>query len=157
MTWVAAEVNALGIADKPTLEVGALNVNGTVRGMFGGQYVGVDMRPGPGVDMVMNAHELSHEWSHAWEVIVCLEMLEHDDKPWRSVIEMHEVAMPGATLLLSARGYDHRGCFPIHDYPADMWRFSPSGIKALVEDGGWTVEYVRSDPEAPGVFVVAHA
>ena len=41
------------------LDVGSLDVNGSVRKILKGQYkeiVGIDMRVGEGVDIVMNAH-----------------------------------------------------------------------------------------------------
>jgi SAM-dependent methyltransferase len=158
MTWVAQQVNHLSLAQRQTLEVGSLNVNGSARELFNGHYIGVDMRPGPGVDIVRNAHDLTLQFgTHAFEAIVCTEMLEHDDQPWTSVEQMHEVAAPSAVLLLTARGYDQRGCFPLHDYPSDLWRFSAQGMRALLEHGGWHVESVQADPEAPGVFVLGYA
>lgn len=43
------------------LEVGSHDVYGTIRSCFGsvGDYVGIDLSPGPGVDLVLSAHELS--------------------------------------------------------------------------------------------------
>jgi hypothetical protein len=41
-----------------TLEIGSLNINGTVRNAFtSSEYVGVDVGSGPGVDIVMSGHE----------------------------------------------------------------------------------------------------
>jgi hypothetical protein len=160
MHWMAEQVTALGLADSRVLEVGSLNVNGTVRRLFRGEYVGVDMRDGPDVDVVCNAHELSGSLllrSRFYETVVCCEMLEHDDQPWESVVEMREMACNQAVLLLTARGYDARGCFPLHDYPQDLWRFSTTGMKSLLTWAGWKKIKVIPDPEAPGVFAVAHA
>ena len=40
------------------LECGSYNVNGSVRGLFAArEYVGLDWRPGPGVDVVSLVHE----------------------------------------------------------------------------------------------------
>ena len=40
------------------LECGSYNVNGSVRGLFvAREYVGLDWRPGPGVDVVSLVHE----------------------------------------------------------------------------------------------------
>jgi hypothetical protein len=62
------------------------------------------------------------------------------------------------TLLLSARGYDERGCFQVHHHPIDVWRFSSLALDTLLDDTGWYLrEPIAADPEAPGFFVVARA
>jgi hypothetical protein len=165
MSWMSNQVTSLGVAQHRTLEVGSLDVNGSVRGCFNGSYVGTDMRDGRGVDVVLNAHDLSAGpsgihldlGSEPFDVIVCTEMLEHDDQPWTSLCEMREVAQDNAVLLLTARGYDSRGCFPLHGYPEDLWRFSTSGMTALLNYAGWTPQLVIADPEEPGVFALAFA
>ena len=45
-----------------TLEVGSLNINGTVRNAFNSdEYIGVDVGAGPGVDIVISGHEYDNE------------------------------------------------------------------------------------------------
>jgi hypothetical protein len=158
LTWIEQMVKAERCYRHSVLEVGSLDVNGSVRRFFGGPYVGVDMRDGPGVDIVLDAHDLSDEFIEhpPFEVIVCTEMLEHDSQPWTTLKEMRAVAAQDATLLITARGFDSRGCFPVHDYPQDLWRFSPAGMLALLEWAGWRPVTVTPDPEAPGVFALAY-
>ena len=146
-----------GLGDRAVLEVGSLNVNGSTRRFFTGEYVGVDMRPGPGVDQVVNAHDLGdHDLPESgYDAIVCTEMLEHDDAPWVSVREMYAICNTGGYLLLTCRGYDRRGCFPLHEYPHDLWRFSCGGVEALLTAAGWVPVLIEQDPDAPGVFAVA--
>jgi SAM-dependent methyltransferase len=156
LEFVRVEVASRGLSTRSVLEVGSLNVNGSARQFFAGDYWGVDMRPGEGVDEVCNAHDLQDsEHSGPFEVIVCTEMLEHDDDPWSSLREMAGACADGGHLLLTARGFDHRGAFPVHAYPLDFWRFSCGGLEALLWQTGWQPEVVKSDPEAPGVFAVA--
>jgi SAM-dependent methyltransferase len=160
MRFVEQVVADLGLASMDVLEVGSLNVNGSVRRFFsGGTYVGVDMREGPDVDVVLNAHDLVRHFAYEkkFAVVVSTEMLEHDDAPWISVAQMREVAAIGGFLILTARGYDERGCFPLHSYPDDLWRFSVQGVRVMLERAGWNVVRVEQDPEAPGVFAVATA
>lgn len=153
MWFVEREVSRHQLADLDVLEVGALNVNGTVRGLFTGPYLGTDMRPGAGVDHVCDAHDLG--FGADFDLIISTEMLEHDSAPWLSLARMRMCVREGGHLLLTARGYDERGCFPVHAYPDDLWRFSVEGIRALLAQTGWTAVTVETDPEAPGVF--AHA
>ena len=156
LTWVHRRVAEYGLAGKSTLEVGSYNENGSVRGLFTGDYLGVDMREGPGVDRVLNAHDLDRWTWKPFECIVCTEMLEHDTMPWITVVQMARVAADDCTLLVTARGFDNRGSFPIHNYPDDCWRFSASGLDALLEYGGWKPVLIESDPDSPGVFAMAY-
>jgi SAM-dependent methyltransferase len=156
MRWTARQVEARGLERMSVLEVGSLDVNGSVRSLFHGDYIGVDMRPGVGVDRLVNAHDLG-TLDERFDLVVSTEMLEHDDAPWISVAAMRAVCRDGGWLLLTCRGYDERGCFPEHDFPGDHWRFSVSGVRALLERCGWRPVLVEGDPECPGVLALARA
>lgn len=147
-SWVGDTVTIDNLAALSTLEVGALDVNGSVRGYFTGDYIGVDMRDGPGVDLVANAHALPFD-DNQFEVVVCTEMLEHDPAPWLSMPEMGRVLRPGGRLLLTTRG---NGC-SIHQYPGDLWRFLPDSGPVLAELAGCDVVEVQEDPLLPGIFL----
>lgn len=151
--WVCdlvSDIDALRSAK--TLEVGSMNVNGSVRGLFKGSYVGVDMREGDGVDMVARASELPFDKGE-FECVVCTEMLEHDPEPWRSVPEMARVLAPGGRLILTTRGIG----FPLHEHPSDYWRFTAEGVARLIELAGLELIDIRPDPQPdhPGVFALA--
>jgi SAM-dependent methyltransferase len=153
VTWVAVQVIQWALADKYTLEVGSLNVNGSVRSLFTGNYIGVDLQEGPGVDRVMDGEALEYP-DHHFEVVVCTETLEHMKRPWVAVSEMVRVLDFGGSVLLTGRGFDERGAFPLHEYPQDMNRFSLVGIRGLVEDAGMSVKDIIADWEAPGYFIL---
>ena len=152
MQWVAFEAEERGLLDKDVLEVGSYNVNGTVRPFFSeGSYVGVDMRKGPGVDVVAVANALPFRPA-SFDVVLCLEMLEHDPQPWDSFPEMARVLKYGGTMLLSTRGIG----FPLHDHPSDYWRFTQDGIKQLAYVAQLNVVSIKDDPLPghPGVMAV---
>jgi ubiquinone/menaquinone biosynthesis C-methylase UbiE len=111
------------------------------------------MRPGPGVDHVARADSLPFP-DRTFDTVVCTEMLEHDRRPWLTLQEMARVLRPGGILLLTCRGYDHRGCFPVHDYPDDLWRFTDTAIRLLITDAGLIPVEIIEDPQA-GVFAAA--
>jgi SAM-dependent methyltransferase len=142
----------LGLAHMEVLEVGSLDVNGSVRPYFTGAYTGVDMREGPGVDKVAEAANLPFD-DASFDVVVSTEMLEHDRTFWLSLPEMARVLRPGGHLLLTARATG----FPAHDYPQDYWRFSVDSFRLLFDLAGLeSVEIIPdSDPLSPGVFGVA--
>lgn len=152
MAWAGQKVTEHDLAGRFTLEVGSFDVNGTVRRYFTGPYVGVDFRAGPGVDMVADANRLPFS-ADTFPCVVCTEMLEHDPAPWLSVPQMARVLRPGGILLLTARGIG----FPLHDYPSDYWRFTPSAFVRLFDLAGLEPVEVIDDTDTfqPGVFGVA--
>ncbi len=149
MTWVGRHVRNHRLADRDTLEVGSLDENGGVRGLFTGNFVGVDMRPGKGVDTVMNAASLSFH-DESFDVVISTEMIEHDKTFWLSMQEMGRVLKPGGFLLLTGRGNG----FPLHAYPDDFFRFMPSAAPWLLELAGCDVLEVKDDPQDPGIFAL---
>lgn len=144
MTWVAEQAKGL---DGSVLEVGSLDVNGSVRRFFPGPYVGLDMRPGPGVDVVGTADALPFP-DAAFDVVVSTEMLEHDPSPWLSLAEMGRVLKPGGHLILTTRGNG----FGEHNEPSDYWRFMPASRKVLLDLASCDVLELALDPEVPGIF-----
>ncbi len=60
------------------LEVGSLDINGSVRGQFTGcDYIGVDVAPGPGVDVVAQGQALDYD-DEAFDVVISCECFEHN-------------------------------------------------------------------------------
>lgn len=153
MAFVAAKVKEHGLADKSVLEVGARNVNGSVRGLFRSNgYIGVDMQEGQGVDLVARGDKLPFP-ADRFQVVVSTEMLEHDPFPWKTLPEMARVCEPGGFVILTCRGVG------FHDdpNPKDYWRFTVDAITHLFELAGLKpLEVVPdTDPSHEGVFGVA--
>lgn len=141
LTWVKNQVNIRGIAGNSTLELGSLNVNGSVRDFFTGPYIGVDKQDGNSVDRVMDANNLDFpdEW---FDTVVSTEMLEHDPSPWLTFKEIYRVLKPGGKLLLTTRGPE----FPHHDYGGDYYRYTNDALAHLADYAGLTHITVESDP-----------
>jgi hypothetical protein len=73
--WMTAQLKELPKFDR-VLEIGSYNVNGTVRPLFDASvYIGVDLRPGPSVDVVVDGAE--YESEELFDAVVCCETLEH--------------------------------------------------------------------------------
>jgi len=151
MTWVADIAHQLDLQrGKKILEVGSYDENGSVRELFEqAKYIGVDMREGPGVDQVVNAHHLDayFAWA-AFDVIVCTEMLEHDDRFWVSLRNMGTLLKQGGHLIVTTRGNG----FPLHAYPDDFYRFMPHAAKPLCEIARCELLTSQEDPQQPGIF-----
>lgn len=147
--WVMR--NTRQVADLAVLEVGSADVNGTVRDLFGGAYTGVDHQDGPGVDLVASSHQLGELFDpDSFDVVLCLETLEHDPNPWSTLQQIAAVTKPGGTIVLTARGNG----FPEHNRP-DLWRFLRDGMRQLVDAAGLTLVKLEDDPQVSGWFVVA--
>lgn len=135
--------------DIRVLDVGALDVNGSARGLFpkAATYVGIDLQDGPGVDFVEDAHNINLSLDGFFDLILCLEMLEHDSAPWLTAAQIAAVGKPGALVLVSARGNG----FPLHNEP-DCFRFMEAGMRAVLEAGGLVVDRIDPDPQVSGWF-----
>ncbi len=118
--------------DEPVYEFGSFKVPGQevladLRPFFPGKkYVGADMRHGPGVDVIINIHNITLPSSSVGTVIL-METLEHIEFPFKAIEEIHRVLKPNGTLIMSSLMN-----FPIHDYPSDYWRFTPEAFKSLL-------------------------
>lgn len=116
----------------PVYEFGSYQVAGQegfadLRSFFPGwRYVGADMRHGPGVDVVLNLHDIGLPDASVGSVLM-LDTLEHVEKPWRAMEEIHRILAPGGVVLISSVMN-----FPIHYYPSDYWRFTPEAFRSLL-------------------------
>ncbi|BBY00477.1 class I SAM-dependent methyltransferase [Mycobacterium seoulense] len=94
------------------LEVGSYDVNGSVRTVFAAadRYVGIDLVPGPGVDLVMSGHELDHR-DGSYDMAISGECFEHDPH-WRETFSnMVRMTRPGGLVAFScaSRGRPEHG------------------------------------------------
>jgi SAM-dependent methyltransferase len=131
LTRAVAETFAL---PGPILEIGSYQVRGqedlgNLRPLFPARpYVGIDMRPGPGVDLVANVEELPQP-SASVGTVLALSTLEHVPHFWRGFAEIQRVLRPDGVLLVASPFYFH-----IHSFPNDYWRFTPEAFKLLLAD-----------------------
>lgn len=82
--YVARQVESFG-PFRNVVEIGSRNINGEVRDLFGHPdlYVGLDLAPGPGVDVV--GHASDYKPAAPVEAVVCCEVFEHAPD-WRALI-----------------------------------------------------------------------
>jgi SAM-dependent methyltransferase len=153
--FARASLTEADVAAKDVLEVGSLDVNGSVRGIVDAlgpaRYVGVDIEAGPGVDEICRAEALVERFGEdSYDVVISTEVVEHV-ADWRPVVSnMKRVLRPGGVLVLTTRS---RG-FGFHGYPADFWRYETTDLAQIFGD----LEIERLEPdssEEPGAFVKA--
>ena len=133
--WLAKQASKI---KGRVLEVGSYNVNGSPRCVIQAQeYIGVDMAPGPGVDIVCNAHDLIERFGReSFDVVISCEMIEHDSDPAKSVEAMRAVLKPGGLLVITSPANG----FPEHRFPKDYFRFMPDYYRDVLFKGMESVE-----------------
>ena len=116
---------------EPIVEFGSLQVPGQekfadMRPFFPNkEYIGCDMRRGPGVDCIADLHNIAMPAESVGTLLV-LDTLEHVEYPREALEQVYRVLKPdGITLITSVMN------FPVHDYPYDYWRFTQKGSKAF--------------------------
>jgi SAM-dependent methyltransferase len=114
-----------------TLEIGSLNVNGEIKSALlePENYIGMDMRAGPNVDIVANGHHIPFV-DETFDNVLCLDTLEHDDKFWLTIEEMKRVCKIEGMILVIVPGIG----FELHEHPSDYWRFTGYSMQALLGD-----------------------
>jgi SAM-dependent methyltransferase len=77
------------------------------------------------------------------DVVICEQVIEHVSDPVRAAANLRELSSPGGHVIVSTPFL-----IRIHELPMfglrDYWRFTPRGLRALLEHAGLTVDVVGS-------------
>ena len=117
----------------PIFEFGSYQVDGqegyaNLRSVFPNRkYVGCDMRPGPGVDLVEDVTAISLPDESAGTVL-CIETFEHVFEVRRAFDEVFRLLKPGGVFVITSPLN-----FRIHGYPDDYWRMTPNCLSRMLE------------------------
>jgi SAM-dependent methyltransferase len=154
MEFGRTHLSAEDVRGKAVLEVGARDVNGSLRSFVEAlgpaRYMGVDIEGGPGVDEVCGAEGLAERFGRgSFDVLISTEVLEHV-RDWRAAISNFKAVLrPNGVLLLTTRSAG----FPYHEYPGDYWRYEADDMREIFAD--FAIESLESDSFEPGIFVRA--
>lgn len=121
------------------LDVGSCNVNGTFRPLIeqrGWGYTGLDIAPGPNVDVVANNPYHFPFDDGSFDVVISGYCMEHVKSVWRWVPELARVLRPGGLLIIITHWQ-----FMEHRYPVDCWRILPDGMAHLFDETGALLGY----------------
>ena len=105
------------------------------------RYIGLEYSPESGyrgnrADFCGDAGDLPLADSSV-DTILCTEVMEHLPNPERAISEFARVLRPGGTIITTAPFF-----YPIHD-AYDFFRYTPDGLKAIMERHSLTVESVK--------------
>jgi hypothetical protein len=118
------------LTDYNCLELGARR--STIRQHFVGckHFVGVDIHPGPDVDVTCDIHALSTALgphSLRFDAVATISTFEHLVMPWKAVLEINKVMNPGGLLFIATHP-----TWPPHELPWDFWRFADGAFYGLL-------------------------
>jgi len=134
LIWGLENISVDEIMSKHILEVGSLDVNGTLR--YGIQrmkpleYIGVDIIEGRGVDTVCKAEDLVEKFGkESFDFVLSTCMLEHVEDWKTCVSNIKGVCKRGGHILIIVPFM-----YPYHEYPHDYWRFSKTDMIRIFRD-----------------------
>jgi SAM-dependent methyltransferase len=138
---------------EPIVEVGSFQVPGQeeyadLRPLFlGREFIGCDMRTGPGVDRIENVHEMTFDDASVGTLLM-LDTLEHVANCHRAMAEAHRVLKPGG-LVTIVSVMD----FAVHLHPSDYWRFTPQAFELLLEPFSPRWVFMQGNPFCPHTVI----
>lgn len=92
-------------------------------------YVMSDLEEGLDVDVVVDAHQLTHQLEKGFfDAVVACSVFEHLRRPWDVAKEIIDVLTPGGAFFIQTHLV-----FPEHGYPDDYFRFTQEGLKSLFD------------------------
>lgn len=114
-------------------------------------YTGLDILPGPNVDVVGDAHMLGDYFpSKEFDFVYSSSVLEHMVQPWVFVRELNKVMKKGAVFL----GATHQ-VLGLHDTPWDFYRFSEHAWQGLFNNAtGFEILRVKKYDDCHSAFIV---
>ncbi len=86
---------------KRVLEIGSMDINGSVRRFFKDcDYLGIDVGPGPGVDIVCQGQDF-RGGSESFDVVISCEVMEHNPYWVETTENMIRMLRPGGLFVLT--------------------------------------------------------
>ncbi|MDE2020265.1 MAG: methyltransferase domain-containing protein [Patescibacteria group bacterium] len=140
------------ISGKSVLDVGSYNYNGNFHDFLKyykpKKFIGTDMIPGPGVDVVCKGEDILTRFGpNSFDVVLSSELMEHA-RNWREIISnIKNVCKPGGLIVITTRSFG----FGLHAYPYDYWRYEEDDMRRIFSD--CSILALAKDPIAPGVFI----
>ncbi len=149
LEWGKQNLIKKDVEGKRVIEVGSYDVNGNFRSIVAPlnpiEYVGTDMRSGPGVDIECPAESLVNRFGpESFDIVISTSTLEHI-RNWKQVISnIKSICKLGGIVIITAPSN-----FPFHAFPNDFWRYTPADFENIFSDFNLLV--LEEDPKPPSL------
>ncbi|TWT12904.1 class I SAM-dependent methyltransferase [Reyranella sp. CPCC 100927] len=126
------------------VEIGSMDVNGSLRAVAppGSHYIGIDIEPGRGVDLVTAPGADMPLRDGVADVAMASSVFEHDPQFWRTFNNLCRITKPGGYIYINAPSNGK-----VHGFPVDCWRFYPdagTALEALTKSERWPATLIES-------------
>jgi len=128
-------LTGLDLEDALVLDVGSNAGAGGYKPLvesLGWRYIGLDLTPGPGVDIVAT-HPYEYPFDdESFDVVISGSTMEHVQALWLWVPELRRVLRLGGWLAIcTVMSWEY------HRAPVDCWRIMPDGMAFLLHQAGF--------------------
>lgn len=134
LIWGVNNIYSMNLEGKRVLEIGSLNVNGSLGDIVKKQpikeYIGVDLLNGPGVDIVCDLLRLDSVLeSESFDLVITANTFEHIHYWQLALSKLKKMCKAGGTIVFIAPS-----TWPKHDYPGDYWRYTLKDLYHIFGD-----------------------
>ena len=91
------------------------------------------------------------DFNEEFDVVLCVSVLEHVFDFKAALVNIRKALKPGGIAIISVPGF-----YPLHDQPADYWRFTEHSLRRLLSDYA-EVKIERMGPQAYPLVYYAEA
>ena len=120
-----------------TLDAGAGRLNGKLLlRCHVTEYASMDISDTDGmIDIVSDIQNMTGIPGDTFDTVYSSQVLEHVPNPCKALAEIHRVLAPGGYAIISVPLLSG-----LHEEPHDYYRYTPYGLKHLMQEAGFTVE-----------------
>jgi len=107
------------------------------------KYIGLDLKVGDdncnysNLDLIGDLNNIKLGDSSV-DIIICIQVLEHVSEPWNVLREFFRVLKSSGYLFLSCPQ-----SVELHQVPHDYFRYTPFGLKSLLENSGFEIKWIK--------------
>lgn len=132
--YIKGSLLDIGCGEKPYKDIFSSQIK-----FYAGMDLPQTLHSKHAVDVFANAHLLPFK-ENIFDTVLCLEVLEHVEKPLEVLKGIYEVLREGGVLVLSVPQN-----YWLHKDPVDFYRFTREGlIEVVKKQTGFTINYINS-------------
>jgi len=127
-------VQKYDVAGLVVADMGSLDVNGTFKQLFAGEYVGFDIRSGKNVDVIIGSEAWNASVPGYFDLVISGNTLEHVEIVSEFMANCNMLLKPGGLICIIAPSSG-----PVHEFPSWYRNYSVEDIEGHLRDAGFSV------------------